>query len=429
MRAHEFIVEYSREKTAANIGNKIIDVFINTPSRYYPTLDMENIGTIFDMAKNPDNYYNNKTVVMSINGKNYNVSKENAPELAQQMMPEVLNMVFAFIENKDPTRNKQYTQWLARMYANGDVKLEDLNRGNLIGLYDLGKKRKIVKSEDADINRFKTYKKFEDMFIGNYDIDAIENQTKNIERGDYEEIYKDANVRVFVPHDEQAACFLGQGTRWCTAATRGDNMFYHYAKSGTLYILIPTKAEYAGEKYQLHFENEQFMDEKDESVVIGDILTERFPNLDEFFKTRVPSIKDWLVFEDDDLIEQIISEIVELVSIETKQLLNSEKYSNIQDDYKEDVYDRIIDKINITPKMVKRNYISSTNDITDLPYLFVEIIRDYHYQMMQQRPTEYDFLNLLVTIKDYVYKKIYIDYENQKDGSIKYFASILNQEV
>jgi len=37
--------------------------------------------------------------------------------------------------------------------------------------------------------------------------------------------------------DQEAACYLGQGTQWCTAATYSDNYFDHYNEVGGLIII------------------------------------------------------------------------------------------------------------------------------------------------------------------------------------------------
>lgn len=41
-------------------------------------------------------------------------------------------------------------------------------------------------------------------------------------------IYESENWRVYLPHTREAACRLGAGTPWCTAKTKGENMFYSY---------------------------------------------------------------------------------------------------------------------------------------------------------------------------------------------------------
>jgi len=74
------------------------------------------------------------------------------------------------------------------------------------------------------------------------------------DKGNAEEIYQDQQVRVIVPYDQAAACYYGQGARWCTAATKGKNYFNDYAENTPLLIVIPQQPQHPGEKYQLWFD-------------------------------------------------------------------------------------------------------------------------------------------------------------------------------
>jgi hypothetical protein len=119
-------------------------------------------------------------------------------------------------------------------------------------------------------------------------------------RGQSKTLLDNDVARVIVPEDEEAACYYGQGTRWCTAATRGNNMFNHYNNTGKMYIILPKKPKHDGEKYQLHFYSEQFMNEDDEPVDLQWLLVKRFPELLEPFKKIEPQIADYVAFTDDE---------------------------------------------------------------------------------------------------------------------------------
>ena len=60
----------------------------------------------------------------------------------------------------------------------------------------------------------------------------------------------------------KASCELGEKTEWCTAG--GRNMYNRYIKQGPLYIFIDPKT---GDKYQFHYESNQFMDANDRSIL------------------------------------------------------------------------------------------------------------------------------------------------------------------
>lgn len=61
---------------------------------------------------------------------------------------------------------------------------------------------------------------------------------------------------------KQVSCDLGSGTEWCTADSRAD-MFDQYIQQGPLYIFDNGK----GEKYQFHYESNQFMDKYDAPII------------------------------------------------------------------------------------------------------------------------------------------------------------------
>jgi hypothetical protein len=131
------------------------------------------------------------------------------------------------------------------------------------------------------------------------------------DKGQAKEIYKDSKVRIIVPFDQQAACYYGQGTRWCTAATKGANYFDNYNSRGKLYILLPQQPQYEGEKYQLHFSDDQYMDEEDDPVRIEFVLRERFPELLPFFTKLEPKLLHYVVFADEKLLRKIGDQIEE----------------------------------------------------------------------------------------------------------------------
>lgn len=306
----DILVEYSRAKTAEMVGDKILQALADDVPLLGPTR----------LAK---------------------IQKIVFEEPWQRQRPEVLqswiNEVLVAIEDADPTPNKVYTPWLARMYAKGDTKLEDLNRQDVLRIYDLGKKRRMIKPEHSDINRFKTYREFETMMFDNYEFDDIENiAKKEEEKGKASKVYEDDNVIVIVPEDEAAACRYGRGSRWCTAAIRGQNYFDQYNRQGKLYILIPKKPTHEGEKYQLHFPTNQFMSETEIEMYLPDLLSKRFPGLIPFFKKHEPKINDYLYFADVETITDIVGQIRELtlarademVAAEANYLDNRERVKN-----------------------------------------------------------------------------------------------------
>lgn len=293
MRAREFLIEYNRQKTADQVGARII------------------MALIKDRSAEISHYLD------SVRRKMNGLSNSSIEQLNAVMKPNVqtdlINAILAEIETKDPSPNKGYVPWLAKMYAKGDVKLEDLNRGDLLRYYDVGKKRRMIKPEHADINRFKSYKDFANvMLTGPYDLNAIIPSEEQSDSGKAIKAYSDENVTIIIPEDEAAACKYGRNTRWCTASTKGHNMFDNYNRTGKLYILIPKQPKYDGEKYQLHFSSSSYMDENDDPVPLSDVLN-RFPGTKEFFLQAAPELKEKIEFIPDEELQQAIESIAELV--------------------------------------------------------------------------------------------------------------------
>jgi len=142
--------------------------------------------------------------------------------------------------------------------------------------FDKLKRKKVIPSPRNDFMRYTNIGDFLSVVDEYPDVDESPEA-----KGKSHEIYKDSVLRVIQPINKEAACYYGRGTRWCTAANT-NNMFDTYASKGELFILIPQRPEYNGEKYQLHFESRQFMNEKDHPVPMID-LVKRFPQLKQIF--------------------------------------------------------------------------------------------------------------------------------------------------
>jgi hypothetical protein len=79
-------------------------------------------------------------------------------------------------------------------------------------------------------------------------------------------ILDDENWTILIPTNKGAACELGKGTDWCTAAPGLDYYEEYHTDEDPLIIFIPKHPDRKGEKYQIHFGTGQFMDEEDIGV-------------------------------------------------------------------------------------------------------------------------------------------------------------------
>jgi hypothetical protein len=312
MRFKEFLREYSREKTVNVFGNKLVAALGKDKSH---TLSGTQLGT--DRA-----FIDQKIKVNDV--------------ITAEQRQIIIDHIMVVIENSDPTANKEYVQWLTKVYANQGIKLEDIiSRGNsALKMYHEFKVKKILPAEYRDIGRidFAGLEAIAQNLDLRNALAAKEEQeaAKTVDKGEAETVFENAAVRIIVPKNEAASCYYGQGTRWCTAG-RDNNMYDRYASDGDLYILLPKQPDYEGEKYQLHFSSNQFMDEGDNYVdSVKDLITKRFGNLLPFFMEREPSLKDWLVFTPDEVLEPLLAKIKTAVNDHVSEIVNDWE---VQDDY------------------------------------------------------------------------------------------------
>jgi hypothetical protein len=273
MRAKEFLLEYNRQLTAQKIGSQLLAV-ANKDMSY---------RRIQHLQTTPEEF-----------------------QIDDRWLPDVIDR----IETGDPTPNKIYVPWLAREYIKGNIRrIEDMSMFTRpLTMFETYKRRRDFPQHIKDIMRLTSLQFYNAMSQFTPPAEILK------DKGRSTQVYKDANVRVIVPEDQTAACYYGQGTTWCTAATQSTNYFNQYNRQGKMYILLPSAPKHDGEKYQLHFASGQFMDEEDEPVDITELLTVRFPELLPFFMEQEPSMKTLVVFADDQVLSTIGNRIQELAN-------------------------------------------------------------------------------------------------------------------
>ena len=99
--------------------------------------------------------------------------------------------------------------------------------------FDSAKSRQKLKGRDADINGYKTagdlHRKLEEL----PDDSKINFEVAS---GDADKVYESENFVVLMPRSLDASCALGRGTTWCTAITKGENLFYSYVLAGNIIL-------------------------------------------------------------------------------------------------------------------------------------------------------------------------------------------------
>jgi len=107
-----------------------------------------------------------------------------------------------------------------------------------------------------------------DMTVGNQKVNS-----ELVKPNEYTVTGENEHWTEITPHTENASCYFGKGSNWCTAPTgnNSSNQFNEYIKQGPTHILIPKAPRYEGEKYQVHAPTEQVTDETNTSTDISKI--------------------------------------------------------------------------------------------------------------------------------------------------------------
>jgi len=272
VRAKEFLSEYNRDVTKKNYGDKIV-------LRW----GVGAVSSGLSIRRVHDKI---------LAGEPLDVNEQNVYDEA---VANIINKA----EIADPTPNKQYVQWLVRAWINKLLRLAEdiLSSGSeFVKMWHELKTHRMLPPNYTDINRIKTPSDWNQAWV---DIRAAYQNfkpKKPMPKGKARELLNNAEVRIIRPENEAAACYYGQGTQWCTAATESRNLFDQYHKDGDLSIIIPKNPRYEGEKYQLWVNNDtggyQLMNEQDDPLEYGiEELTDRFNTLtDEILEKLHPAL-------------------------------------------------------------------------------------------------------------------------------------------
>jgi len=198
--------------------------------------------------------------------------------------------VFNFLAQNDPSKNKQFLQWMINLVIRGLMKIEDAPKAKDYLAVFVKFKNKIP-GPQRDINK---YKSLPDLFQivepmmelttqgeVNRELEAQMHSEENIDL-----VYNSPTMKVVIPKNKGASCYFGQNTQWCTAASQSNNMFDYYTKRGPLYIVLIKKEN---KRFQFHFETHSFMDETDRSVALIDIYT-KYPEIRKVFGKKLDMI-------------------------------------------------------------------------------------------------------------------------------------------
>lgn len=283
----------------------------------------------------------------------------------------------------------KYLPWVVREYSTGNIRrFEDIGSriAPLLADYVTASRRNDFPATAKDIMRLSA-----DQF--EYEMTTYKPPEPRLtNRGKSKTFLDNSSVRIIIPEDEPAACYYGQGTRWCTAG-KNHNQFNRYNAEGPLYILLPKQPKHNGEKYQLYFGSNpsqaQFMNEHDEPVDLHWLLTERFPELYQVFAKTDPEVvsEDNILFTD----RRVLTKIARIIANYISDLYHDYAVENgVDDDDYEYISSQLLslqndnadNVIKYTNSFVE-DYFNNTNDlpeinVPDLPYVYSQLL-DYDY--------------------------------------------------
>ena len=158
-----------------------------------------------------------------------------------------------WLQQFDPSPNNKYVNWMITRYLQGGIKrLEDFGSGIVQALErfeELKNKKKL--GADADINKLKSLADLNKL-IQSHNETSLDYDPKEVDV-----ILDSPNYSILSPKTYNASKALACDTDWCTAF---PDMYKQYSKQGPLYII---KDKNTDERWQFHFESNQYMDEKD----------------------------------------------------------------------------------------------------------------------------------------------------------------------
>jgi hypothetical protein len=187
----------------------------------------------------------------------------------------------------------KYSKLLLSIYQMGNLPMEDLETATEYLEYVYQYKVAL------DLNKVK---ELGDIY--NVIKDYVVKERKNLDellkvlsRDEYKILHDGKIWFIFQPLTEKAACYLGVNAEWCTTwgpyslnkkhKSRG-NLFGRYSSDGPIYTLID-KNDFDN-KYQIHFETNQFMDKTNRRINTAEFLSD--PKNNEILYYFFPSLSN-----------------------------------------------------------------------------------------------------------------------------------------
>jgi hypothetical protein len=281
--------------------------------------------------------------------------------------------IFEDIVEADPSRNKQYVQWMIQVFlrhiSDGDIEqairflTEDLPEASeFLTIFDDVKNKKVFKRSApnrpnapqnvTDINQYTSLAQLYSVvspFIGASDEESEDGESplwkklkKYIDLGEAKLVYRDGDVLIYSPLTIESSCDpLGSLASWCTRR-EGNTYFDSYRRNNPkpdgsvsdYYVIMPKNlfnGDDEGNTYplQFHFESNQLHDKNNSSIERSSKLSEvlsRFPGMREFFKKELGKLVEMDVVKGTGLMDSAYIKYLNMFGGRAEEVISGEVY-------------------------------------------------------------------------------------------------------
>ena len=283
------------------------------------------------------------------------------------------DLIFEDIVDADPSSNKQYVQWMIKVFMThikeGEVEQairflsEDLPEANeFLEVFDKVKNKKVFKRSApnrpnapqnvTDINQYSSLAQLYSVvspFVGMEDDDEDgdgesklwKKLKKYIDLGEARLAYRDNDVMVYMPQTLESSCDpLGPLASWCTRRS-GNSYFDSYRQrkkpDGSLsdyYVVMPKKLFDGDDEgglfpLQIHFESNQLHDKNNSSIERDGKLEgvlNRFSGLRDFFKRELGALVEMDVTKGTGLMDSSYIKYLNMMGGRAEDHISSEAF-------------------------------------------------------------------------------------------------------
>jgi len=226
--------------------------------------------------------------------------------------------ILAGLENLDPTNNKQYMAWIIKNYIRNAFSIKRDRSHSIkvrVPLMKFEQMKNFFRSEGitTDINQY-TVETLGELVNQYSDTDIVSNTQKKKALSKKMKLetkiwHEGPLGTLLTPKTQEASCFWGRNTRWCTSATQSNNHFESYNRRGPLYIWLGTN----GAKFQFHFDEFEFRDDEDENLPIQEVTS---------LRTRHPVISQLFQRKEQEILDRVDTDLIEVIRYATRVLQN-----------------------------------------------------------------------------------------------------------